>query len=245
MKAFKNRSKLPEPGYTVRMTTVFLPWVKCEVCKRQTGDPDVYHPTLKCPPGLLSKLKKGKKAVTVEEFHKILLNFTKRDESLSYLPPCSQVGIQKVVMEEPPGDFLLDSDCSLISDRALGILKDHGIQVYTGEIEILCPRKPLKGWRAVDFPDIWLMTEKSFQDAGYIECPRCGDIRQKPNMSLRPEQLFFGHSDHELIKDRWPSSLGVARIRGSTWRVPSPKFIKVWRKHKLTGINFVPIGEWV
>ncbi len=245
MKAFKIQGQFSYPGYSVRMTTVSLPWVNCEVCKCLTGQPHVYHPSLKCSPRILSILKTAKKAVSVEEYQKILLNFHDRAESLWDLPPRAQLGVQKFAMEEPPPDFMTDLNCPLISERALGILKDHGIQVYTGEVEILCPRKPLKGWYAVDFPGIRLMTEKSFRESGRYQCPRCGDFKMKPNMTLTPQQEFFGHSDHELIKDRWPAKLGVARARESGLHVASPEFISVWKKHKLTGINFVPIGKWV
>lgn len=243
VKAHKIQSELPYPGYSVRMTTVYLPRVKCDLCGRLWGDPLAYHPSLKLPAPLLEKLAALAQSVSVAELDRVRRLLPKLDERLWDLPPRCQLGVQRFCMDAPPPDFLLDTNCSLISERALGVLKNEGMQVYTGEVEILCPRKPLLGWRAVDFPGLRLLSENAIEKLGVTACPRCGEFRTAK--SPPPHLLLRGHFDHELLIEHWPRRLGVARIRETGWRVPSPDFIQVWQDHKLTGIRFVPIGRWV
>jgi hypothetical protein len=220
-----------------------LPSIRCELCKKDTGQWDSYHPSLKCTPRILAMLKRCKKAITVEEFRKVRSKLPARSKVLGELLPSSQVGLQQIRIYDPPPDFVLDMNCSIISERALKILKSEGVQVHTGEVELLCRRKPLQGWRAVDFPDLRLMTEESLKATGQTECPRCGDF--KITKILPAAKLLYGHSDHELILKRWPEGLGLARLCESMWRIPSPEYIQAWKRHKLTGIGFVPIGKWV
>jgi len=207
------------------------------------GEWDSYHPSLKCTPRVLEMLKRCRKALSAEEFRKLKSKMPARNKALGKLLPGSQVGLQQIRINDPPPDFVLDMNCSIISERALKILKSEGVQVYTGAVELLCRRKPLAGWRAIDFPDLRLMTDKSLAATGHAECPRCGDF--KISKILPAAELLFGHSDHELILERWPKGLGLARLCESRWRVPSPEFIHAWKKHKLTGIGFVPLGKWV
>jgi len=236
---FSNRC----PGYSPVMTTVYLPSIRCEVCRRDTGHWDSYHPSLKCTPRLLAMLKRCKKAMTVEEFQKVRSRLPTRNKTLGELLPGSQVGLQRIRIYEPPPDFVLDMNCSIISERALKILNSEGVKIYTGEVELLYRRELLKGWRAIDFPDLELSTDSSFKARGDTRCPRCGDVR--PTRIPPAAKLLYGLSDHELVRERWPKGLGLARLCESMWRVPSPEFIRAWKKHKLTGINFVPIGKWV
>ena len=245
MKAYKIQTDFSNrcQGYSPVMTTVYLPSIRCEVCRRDTGEWDSYHPSMKCTPRLLAMLKQCKKAMTVEEFQSVQSKMPARNRPFGELLPGSQIGLHRIRIYEPPPDFVLDMNCSIISERAQKILKSEGVKVYTGEVELLYRRKPLQGWRAVDFPDLRLMTDKSFKASGHTQCPRCGDVSL--SKILPAAKLLYGHSDHELIRERWPKDLGLARLCESMWRVPSPEFIRAWKKHKLTGINFVPIGKWV
>lgn len=230
-------------GYSPQMTTLFLPSIRCECCKRDTGHWDSYHPSVKCAPRLIAMLKRFKKAMTVEQFQNVRSRLPARNKALGEWLPGSQVGLQRIRIYEPPPDCVLDMNCSIISDRALKILRSEGVKVYAGEVELLYRRSLLGGWRAIDFPDLRLMTDKSFEASGHTKCPRCEDVR--PSRILPAAKLLHGHADHELIRSRWPKGLGLARLCETMWRVPSPEFIRTWKKHKLTGINFVPIGKWV
>jgi len=222
MKAFKIQDDFANrcEGYSPRMTTVHLPSIGCELCKRDTGQWDSYHPSVKCTPRFLTMLKRCKKAMTVEEFQEVRSKMPARNKALGELLPGSQVGLQQIRIYDPPPDFVLNLNCSIISERALKVLKSEGVQVYTGKVELLYRRKLLAGWRAIDFPDLHLLTDKALKATGQSECPRCGDF--KISKILSPAKLLFGHSDHELIHEWWPKGLGLARLCESMWRIPSP-----------------------
>src|SRR6266571_2202142 len=229
------------PDYSVEMTTVFLPRIVCDVCRAVRLEWDVYHPSLKCSAKTLDAISAAENpACSWEQIEKLRKKIPRDDERLWDLPPVCQLGRQRILMDGPPDfpDFDLDLNCPLISEKALDILANNRITVYSGEVEILSfsSRKRLHGWRAVDFPNVRLMTENAIRKCRLIECKRCGEFREADPRAWR---------HHELIKDRWPRRLGVARLVESGRRVASPEFIEVWKRHKLKGIRFERIGKWV
>ena len=227
------------PEYSEEMTTVSLPRVRCDVCKSVWGG-WVYHPSLKCSAKTLAAISAAKDPVSLEELDKLRKRIPCDDESLWDLPPGCELGVQLILMDGPLcfPDFDPLLHCTLVSEKALKILADNGIKVYSGEVKILeySSRKRVHGWRALDFPDMRVMTENAIRKCRLIECKRCGEVRHADLKAWR---------NHELIKDRWPPSLGVARLVESGRKVASPEFIEVWKKHKLKGLRFERIGKWV
>lgn len=225
------------------MTTIFLPRVHCEYCKRLWGNSGIYHPSINCPPSLIKRIKNLPEFLSVDDFLKLRKTLSNSDPSIFDFAPGSQLGIQSFDFQDVPPDFVYDHNCSLISEKALSLLAEKGIVLYTGAVNAFIRKKKLRGWRAVDFPDLRLLAKSSLQQQGLQECPRCGEFTSS-GVEEDAKKILYGDSDHELIAAAWPKGLGLARIMESGWRVASPAFIAEWKRCTLTGLKFVQIGIW-
>jgi hypothetical protein len=243
MRAYKIQSEPPYPEYSFGMTTVSLPMVRCDVCRRTWGEIGVYHPTAGLSKPLSSKLKKLSEPLSVPEFSAIQRMLPKMDPKLWDFPPGCALGVQKMSVDKPPGDFLFDSTCSIISNRALGVLKKAKVEIHAAPVDLFCCRKSLEGWLAVDFPSVRLLDDESKEKLGIVECSCCKEIRI--TKSQDPRKLVLGHSDYNLIQGQWPKNLGLGVIRETGTWIASPQFIKTWEAAGLTGLRFVPVGNWV
>src|SRR6185436_3493443 len=169
MNAYRIRTDGTErPDYSVEMTTVSLPRIVCDLCKAIRLECDVYHPSLKCPAKTLAAISSAEDpASSWEQIEKLRKKVPRDDESLWDLPPGCELGVQLILMDGPLcfPDFDPLLHCTLVSEKALKILVDNGIKVYSGEVKILeySSRKRVHGWRALDFPDVRVMTENAIR----------------------------------------------------------------------------------
>jgi len=225
-----------------------LPRVKCHTCGKTWGDPMIYYPTFKFS-FLNEEEFNFERVVSLDEFDELRERFFACAGRRFNLVPGATIGNQGLrVLSRQLDDFIWGAiTVPQISKRACELLEKEGISLLTADCKTTLRGRDIGTHRVLQVEPTELLTCQNVAELDLLHCSLCGLYMARPKLpTMKPWRLGEPEPEHfKIRKDRWPPGEHLVMCRETLRILASPEFMQAVRKHRLTGLQFLPCGEYV
>lgn len=219
-----------------------LPIAFCDSCQSETLDPNLWYPSVKVKDQKQVKRYSFEPPRPIEEVEKLKANLTPKARGKKAWPGAAISPIT-IKLRFDAADFVSCVFHWVIVKPAYEKFVEAGVFIPAVPVEVFIGKTKSNAYLAIELDPICLYSESSMVSMQLTRCQKCSYLTTPiPGHKIWPWMMPNSVS---FRKDLIPKGQGIVYAEHYDSCLVTEDFVQVYKKHKMTGLNFIKAGTWV
>jgi hypothetical protein len=218
----------------------YLPEVSCKACGTDWFMSDVWYPTIGLNDQSERKLYSDERTVSVKELTRLREGLVPKNRA-KRMPPGAGIGPIQAQLSPYATDFVWSAFRLLAAKPAMRKLEEHGIIIPHGSALAYVGRVRSEAYVALELEPYPLCSSKTEEILGVVRCEVCSGVRRPKGFDHELTRSLV----YEYVEAKAPKDHGLILEDVEDFILASDAFMRIYRKNKMTGLEFSNVGVWV